>query len=368
MPARNGPLRLDDSAIGLSVSGCLEYASSGGWLVASDPPCSLPVFLSDRRPRERSVRDRVEGWVFAIDRAAGCLFVTDDEFGRLPISDGMRARYRLAIGSAASMLQTGVVADREAVSELKGMFNRCVRRDQRDWLAVYELLGRPELARIRQIVRTLTDFRRASVSGRADAASECLGRLRGLGLADLLQTAGEHIEATTPHLAGGRRRPSRLHQDPAQVELVRSVEIDFTKTREASATHQRTLDALRELLRSQGYTVEENTQTDAWARLRSSPGIFEVKSISPDNEVSQIRAALSQLYEYRYRFEPSASLWVVLSARLSEANAWMIDYLQVDRSVGVLWLDAGVFRGDWLPRLNETLYASKSRSPGDSDR
>ena len=49
----------------------------------------------------------------------------------------------------------------EAISEVKGLFNRTRKRDQWDWFVVWEQLGLPELKRLDQIVGDLTVLRRA---------------------------------------------------------------------------------------------------------------------------------------------------------------------------------------------------------------
>jgi hypothetical protein len=54
-------------------------------------------------------------------------------FGMAPISDTMRARYDDAVGSALRYLEGQTESydvDLGHLSELKGMFNRCVRQDQ----------------------------------------------------------------------------------------------------------------------------------------------------------------------------------------------------------------------------------------------
>lgn len=83
-------------------------------------------------------------------------------FGSAPISKVMQGRYDSAVSSVLSFLETndnsGV--DAESISEVKGMFNRCVRKDQWDWFSVYEQLGSPTHHDSRQIVLLLVNMRR----------------------------------------------------------------------------------------------------------------------------------------------------------------------------------------------------------------
>ena len=67
------------------------------------------------------------------------MVVSGSEFGFKPISNRMRPRYVAALQHVGSALQSGGLReqDSEYFSEVKGMFNRCVRRDQWDWHTVY---------------------------------------------------------------------------------------------------------------------------------------------------------------------------------------------------------------------------------------
>ena len=52
----------------------------------------------------------------------------------------------------------------EAISEVKGLFNRSKRMDQWDWFVVWEQLGLPEHKRLHRIVRDLVVLRKAVVN------------------------------------------------------------------------------------------------------------------------------------------------------------------------------------------------------------
>jgi hypothetical protein len=85
--------------------------------------------------------------------------------------------------------------------------------------------------------------------------------------------------------------------------------------------------------------------------LKTGSAIFEIKSITPDNERSQCRHALSQLYEYRYLHSlPDASLWLVLSR--PPQSTWLVDYLMNDRGVEVLWVADERLDGPSIARLD----------------
>lgn len=83
-------------------------------------------------------------------------------FGMAPISIRMRPRYDEAVQTGLTFLegqQTDVDIDK--VSELKGMFNRCLRQDQWDWFTVFEELGLPDDRFLRQIPQGLVELRKA---------------------------------------------------------------------------------------------------------------------------------------------------------------------------------------------------------------
>ena len=81
-----------------------------------------------------------------------------------PISSRMRARYDDAVQTGLDLVEGNLPpedADLDHLSELKGMFNRCLRRDQWDWFTVHTELGRPEQKPMQQIVGALVSLRRA---------------------------------------------------------------------------------------------------------------------------------------------------------------------------------------------------------------
>lgn len=85
-------------------------------------------------------------------------------FGQAPISSRMRRRYDSAVRQTLDAIH-GADVDRvcvlDALSEVKGMFNRCVRKDQWDYATVREDLGTPNERTAARIVQRLVDFRTA---------------------------------------------------------------------------------------------------------------------------------------------------------------------------------------------------------------
>ena len=105
----------------------------------------------------------------------------------------------------------------------------------------------------------------------------------------------------------------------------------------ANREHSRILNMIASSLRYRYDDVFENTFIDLMATADGQPFIFEVKSNNNRNVLSQIRKAVAQLYEYRYRIElPQAVLCIVLQQK--PPQEWVIDYLLNDRDILVCWL------------------------------
>lgn len=300
------------------------------------------------------------GWVFGVDPSHRHLTVSDSNFGFLPISDRMRPRYVRSLRRLAALLggESFIgTADYEAVSEVKGMFSRCARRDQWDWRAVHIALGEPSREMARCYAGNLGDIASSLRDGNVASARTLLADLASPDLIRVIQTAGPAIQESAPRIANSRsvpRRPRAQQRAGHHVEAA-SVISTYSKAKldAANATHADLLQLLGTFLSSHGYRVEANQFVDAFARLKSGPAVFEAKSVSDDNELAQVRHGLSQLYEYRYRHGlTNASLWLVLSRTPRES--WLVDYLEKDRGVHVLWVDEGELAGPFVAGLLES--------------
>ncbi|MFB7932878.1 HelD family protein [Streptomyces sp. NPDC056039] len=117
---------------------------------ALSPAIDVPLVLTVRHgsvpPRPGAVLDC---WVFAHE-TNHCL-LTADQRGRQPISPTMADRYVAALGVFDDLTNgDGTVPEnaRDRLSELKGMANRVLRRDQADWVDVRRVLGSPDKHRL----------------------------------------------------------------------------------------------------------------------------------------------------------------------------------------------------------------------------
>ena len=106
----------------------------------------------------------------------------------------------------------------------------------------------------------------------------------------------------------------------------------------ANRDHGRILERIASIIRvNNNNKVFENIFIDLLAVIGAQDYIFEVKSNNTKNALSQIRKAVAQLYEYRYR---SGKFGAVLCIVLQEKprQDWVIDYLIKDRDIMICWL------------------------------
>ena len=300
-------------------------------------------------------------WVYGIVLERKLILLSDSQFGRLPISDRMRPRYIHAIRSALHVLtypQDAESVSPEDLSEVKGMFNRCIRKDQWDWLTVYRVLDRPSFSILQKTVSYFGSLNRAVRQQKAEEINRYAGILSSLELSTMLEVALARITASIPHLSNGTsfelisaaRNDQSLPEVKADSDPYIISQMARAKLERANTNHEHTLQTLSTFLESNGFVVERSRLVDAYCRLKTGPAIFEVKSITPENERPQCRHALSQLYEYRYLYSmPNASLWIVLSE--PPHIIWITDYLQGDRGLGVLWMEGEELKGPGITSL-----------------
>lgn len=105
----------------------------------------------------------------------------------------------------------------------------------------------------------------------------------------------------------------------------------------ANREHARILNMIAANLRAFGFSVLENVFIDLYADINDNTYIFEIKSNNTKNSLSQIRKAIAQLYEYRYRSKKNNAILCIILQEKPIQN-WVIDYLLNDRNILVCWL------------------------------
>jgi len=82
-------------------------------------------------------------------------------FGMAPTKSNLQEKRSGWVNSLLGQMEkpSEEVVSPEAVSEVKGLFNRVVRQDQWDWFTVFQQLGCPGRVKSRRIASKLTDLR-----------------------------------------------------------------------------------------------------------------------------------------------------------------------------------------------------------------
>ena len=121
---------------------------------------------------------------------------------------------------------------------------------------------------------------------------------------------------------------------------VRKADPEETKTlrERANLQHRLLVALLSKKLKANDIEPKFNTFIDLCC---DSPQklLFEVKSCNSENQLEQIRKAISQLYEYRYRHSDMKDSTLVLALEEKPKMDWMVDYLVTDRNISLCWLE-----------------------------
>ena len=136
-------------------------------------------------------------------------------------------------------------------------------------------------------------------------------------------------------------------------------EITRIRRQKSNLIHKIVLDQLHDYLKSKGSQSFENEHIDLYSVTPDDVKyVFEVKSINNRNLLSQTRKGVSQLYEYRFRYQDVFGYDVKLFLVYPEEPKnvpWLQEYLCIDREIGIIWFD-----GDEL-RYSE--YCEKNIAP-----
>ena len=115
-------------------------------------------------------------------------------------------------------------------------------------------------------------------------------------------------------------------------------EVDVQKRERANQIHWKLVTAKAEFLKNRGLQASENELIDLFTVDGNNKILYEMKSITGNNILSQTRKAIAQLYEYRYVFSiPKAQLCIVTNAAIAKSDDWIVDYLTKDRLIAYEW-------------------------------
>jgi len=152
--AQPNHVKLGDEMVGTIIKpiGGRRFA-----LKCSGAPKDWTVELQSRRPEMVEPGSQGQFWVTKITPLHAKLLVSDDDFGRLPISDSMAPRYLSAL---KALLGTGEL-DGDRLADARSMISRVEKRDQADWLSVWKLFSEPTAGDTQEFSQALNAIRNA---------------------------------------------------------------------------------------------------------------------------------------------------------------------------------------------------------------
>lgn len=110
----------------------------------------------------------------------------------------------------------------------------------------------------------------------------------------------------------------------------------------SSLLHEELVGKLGKYLQDLGFEAFEDPNSFDVAIFEGSPSLFEVKTITPKNLVSQLRKAIVQLEEYRWRhldrFNGQPKLFAVLNINPTPyIEPEYIKFIEEDRKIHLIW-------------------------------
>lgn len=317
------------------------------------------------------VGDVVEGWVLRKKNEKRFLAVAMSEEGRFRRAVENLQPYVTALQAFADWLAAPDATEPcpDTLSEIVRLAKGCVTKREWEWLPVYRAwsyaddveagIFRGAIEKLRKSIRnpgnrgaterrasSVETLRRGDFGARARVAAQRLALDSGAfipapqALDWTLPTTQQLLRDTT--LSDGE--PDGAVSSVGEHEKEPSTRSELTDIRleRANTAHRNLVSDMRACLEGQGFRPEEGLLIDLLFRAGSRTVIFEMKSVHADNISKQVRSAVSQLYEYRYRHNmPDADLCIVLSAAL--CDCWLVDYLTNDREILVCWWSGGRF-------------------------
>ncbi|URM91029.1 AAA family ATPase [Streptomyces sp. MRC013] len=322
-----------------------------------DRPLVLTVRHGSVPPRRG---ERLDCWVFVNETTQTVL--TADQRGRSPVSERMAGRYLAALDVLAELTENeGDVPDaRSRLSELQGMANRVLRRDQADWVDVLHLLGDPDRERLGALRDLAAATNRALKEGTFDAG-RLAERLVASGWAEPLAEArrglrkrfGAVTEPNSDDVAPTTPTP------PDQKEEVRMTTANTTADTTAATPDATTKDSLLRTLEAAAGTDRTCKRHEAvrhalkasllWADLQPTDsaivdvgcvtqhGLFLYEALGAGRSTyADLRSGATRLLEINHTLPaPADGLYLVLAE--PPAENWSADTIRDVFRVNVIW-------------------------------
>ncbi|WP_327262949.1 AAA family ATPase [Streptomyces sp. NBC_01232] len=343
------------------------HVSGGRYKVRPlSPVIDRPLVLTVRQgsvPPRRG--DELDCWVFANDTSQTVL--TADQRGRSPVSERMAGRYLAALDVLGELTGSdGDVPDaRSRLSELQGMANRILRRDQADWVDVLHLFCDPDRERLGVLRDLAATTNRALKEGTFNAGRLAEG-LDASGWAGPLAAARRELQerfslATKPN--SDRATPVAPTQ-PDQKEEVQMTTADTAAATPAATTKDGFLRALEAAAVADRTCKKHEAVRHAlkasllWADLQpaDSPvvdvscvtqhGLFLYEALGAGcSTYADLRSGATRLLEINHTLPaPADGLYLALSEPPTED--WSVDTIRDVFRVNVIWRSPTGWGGD----------------------
>ncbi|MGW6573272.1 HelD family protein [Streptomyces sp. NPDC054945] len=327
-----------------------------------DRPLVLTVRHGSVPPRRGQ---ELDCWVFANETTQTVLAA--DQRGRSSVSERMARRYLAALEVLGELTESdGDLADaRSRLSELQGMANRILRRDQADWVDVLHLFGDPDRERLGVLRDLAATTNRALKDGTFDA--DRLGEdLAASGWAGPLAEARRELQKRF----GAATKPSAdgvvpaAPKPPDQKEEVQMTTADTTAATPAVSTKDGFLRELEAAAGADRTCKKHEAVRHAlkasllWADLQptDSPvvdvscvtehGLFLYEALGAGRSTyADLRSGATRLLEINHTLPtPADGLYLVLSE--PPAEDWSADTIRDVFRVNVMWHSPGGWGGE----------------------
>ncbi|MFD6227310.1 HelD family protein [Streptomyces sp. NPDC060232] len=365
-PEGAGPARLPRIGSDVRVE-VVDRAPGGRYKVRPlSPRIDRPLVLTVRHGSVPPVRgEKLDCWVFANETTQTVLAA--DQRGRSPVSERMAGRYLAALDVLEELAANeGDVPDaRIRLSELQGMANRILRRDQADWVDVLHLFGDPDRERLGVLRDLAATTNRALKEGTFERGRLAAG-LAASGWAGPLAAARRELQerfGTAPKPNSGGTVPAAMTQ-PDQKEEVQMTTADTTPATPAAATKDgflRVLEAAAETDRAcrKHEAVRHALKASLlWADLQpaDSPvvdvscvtrhGLFLYEALGAGcSTYADLRSGATRLLEINHTLpSPADGLYLVLSE--PPAEDWAADTIRDVFRVNVMWRSPAGWGGE----------------------
>ncbi|MEV7181478.1 ATP-dependent DNA helicase [Kitasatospora sp. NPDC093679] len=328
------------------------------------PVIDRPLVLTVRHGSVPPLRgEKLDCWVFANETTQTVL--TADQRGRSPVSERMAGRYLAALDVLGDLAESdGDVPDaRSRLSELQGMANRILRRDQADWVDVLHLFGDPGRERLGVLRDLAAATNRALKEGTFDVGRLAEG-LAASGWAGPLAVARRELQerfCTTPNSDGAV--PDAPTQ-PDQKEEVQMTTADTIAATPAATTKDGFLRALEAAAGADRTCKKHEAVRHAlkasllWADLQPADssvvdvscvtkhGLFLYEALGAGcSTYADLRSGATRLLEINHTLPaPADGLYLVLSE--PPVEDWSVDTIRDVFRVNVIWRSPAGWGGE----------------------